>query len=199
MSSRAKHLKAGCTALLAGLAIYWCCTKLVDMRTYSVFWRISLVMDWRQGASWGVAFFAGSCLYLYRSRVPRSIPLALALCLVCALRPPIWASVQVWLVVPYCVFVAAYELPELFRRIGKRTDLSYVIYIYAFPVQQTVSALLVPRGAAWATTLFVSLIFTLILAWLSWTYVERPALALKSRLGKAKRAAASPLITVDGA
>jgi peptidoglycan/LPS O-acetylase OafA/YrhL len=60
-----------------------------------------------------------------------------------------------------------------------RTDVSYGVYIYAFPVQQ----LLVVAGVDVPVVLFalIALACTLPLAWLSWTVVEKPALRMKRR------------------
>jgi peptidoglycan/LPS O-acetylase OafA/YrhL len=62
-----------------------------------------------------------------------------------------------------------------------RTDLSYGVYIYAFPVQQ----LLILGGLGRMNAiLFAALatLATLPLAALSWFLIEKPALSLKSRL-----------------
>jgi hypothetical protein len=74
------------------------------------------------------------------------------------------------------------EHPVLFRRLGKQSDVSYGIYIYAFPVQQSVASFAVPAGAGWIASLTVTSIVTFLLAALSWRYIERPALALKRHL-----------------
>jgi peptidoglycan/LPS O-acetylase OafA/YrhL len=63
--------------------------------------------------------------------------------------------------------------------VGSRRDLSYGLYVYAWPVQAT---LLVVGADAWWLPGYVvaSLAPALALAYLSWTFVEAPALALKS-------------------
>jgi peptidoglycan/LPS O-acetylase OafA/YrhL len=79
----------------------------------------------------------------------------------------------------YLVLVAAYH-PWLswpaFNRIG---DYSYGVYVYAFPIQQT----LVERiPLIEPLPLFaLALPATLAVAALSWHFVEAPALGLKSR------------------
>jgi peptidoglycan/LPS O-acetylase OafA/YrhL len=67
------------------------------------------------------------------------------------------------------------------RHLVLRTDVSYGVYIYAFPIQQ----LLVICGlASLAPPLFaiIAAAVTLPLAALSWFLVEKPALSLKSRI-----------------
>jgi peptidoglycan/LPS O-acetylase OafA/YrhL len=79
--------------------------------------------------------------------------------------------------VAYLVLLAG-SSPRL-RRIGSRRDLSYGLYVYAWPVQVL---LLLAGAAAWPVLLYgaASLGAVLLLAWASWTWVEAPALRLKS-------------------
>jgi peptidoglycan/LPS O-acetylase OafA/YrhL len=60
-----------------------------------------------------------------------------------------------------------------------RNDLSYGLYIYAFPTQQF---LVVLGTATWgvAANSGLTLVLAAGLAWLSWRFVERPALSLKN-------------------
>lgn len=61
---------------------------------------------------------------------------------------------------------------------GYKNDLSYGVYIYAFPVQQLfVAAGTASLGIALNTLL--TLIVTMGLAYLSWNFVEKPSLSLK--------------------
>jgi len=77
------------------------------------------------------------------------------------------------------VLVVAYH-PRLvwpaFNRIG---DYSYGVYVYSFPIQQT----LVQRnpGIEPAPLFALALTLTLVVAVLSWHWLEQPALGLKSR------------------
>lgn len=64
---------------------------------------------------------------------------------------------------------------------GYKNDLSYGVYIYAFPVQQ----LFVAAGTAGlgiALNTFLTLVVTMGLAYLSWNFVEKPSLSLKRLL-----------------
>lgn len=81
-------------------------------------------------------------------------------------------------------------------RVGSRRDLSYGLYVYAWPVQ----VLLLLAGAAlWPMPVYLgaALALALGLAWLSWTFVEAPALRLKSWT-PARRSRAEPPATVSG-
>ena len=65
------------------------------------------------------------------------------------------------------------------RRIGARRDLSYGLYVYAWPVQ---ILLLVAGASLWPVALYgiTSLVIALLMAWASWAWIEAPALRLKS-------------------
>ena len=67
---------------------------------------------------------------------------------------------------------------RLTERLG---DLSYGVYIFAFPVQQI--GVQVGRSLGWsfATHFSVSLVVTLALAYASWHGVEKPALRFKPK------------------
>ena len=81
------------------------------------------------------------------------------------------------------------RLPDL----ACRGDMSYGLYIWAFPVQQLVIHLLGNHGG-WAFNIAVSLPIALALAWLSWRLVESPALRLKTRWAPPALARAHPKV-----
>jgi peptidoglycan/LPS O-acetylase OafA/YrhL len=67
------------------------------------------------------------------------------------------------------------------KRLRLRTDLSYGVYIYAYPMQQ----LLAVCGLIWLNPIvffLLSAIATLPLAALSWFLIEKPGQSLRSRL-----------------
>lgn len=82
---------------------------------------------------------------------------------------------------PLTVWVGTRSWPVL-RSAGSAGDLSYGVYVYAWPMQQVVVALM-PQGSSYAALSAVSLGVVLVLAWLSWRFVERPALARKPLRG----------------
>ncbi len=67
-----------------------------------------------------------------------------------------------------------YGISNITKHLG---DLSYGIYIYGFPVQQT---LVYYFGMDHISLIFTSLIISAILAFLSWHLIEAPALKLKN-------------------
>jgi len=87
-----------------------------------------------------------------------------------------WWSLPIeWLTMPYMVVsFGLLSLPGL-RQAGRFGDISYGLYLYAFPVQQL---LLYLRPGIPAPILICALI-TLPLAFLSWHFVEKQALRIK--------------------
>lgn len=90
----------------------------------------------------------------------------------------------------YLLFFTAYRTP--FANIDARFgDMSYGIYIYAWPVQKMVATLL--PGIGPYAHIAVSTVITVACARASWQFIEAPALAQKRRLmGKLSRPVARP-------
>ena len=126
------------------------------------------------------AFFAGSCFYLFKDhiRLSRKVFWIAAGCLVLAASAGKTPFLLVYtIMIPYVVTHLAYaRSPTLwaYNRVG---DYSYGIYIYAFPIQQTV-ALLMP-GVSVIGIVTIAGAVTLLMAVLSWHVVEQPCLRLK--------------------
>jgi peptidoglycan/LPS O-acetylase OafA/YrhL len=84
------------------------------------------------------------------------------------------------LIVPPAVVLIGNRSWPLLRSAGRHGDLSYGLYLYAWPTQQCVVALL-GANKPWIALLLPSLAGSLLLAWISWHIVERRALTLKPR------------------
>jgi peptidoglycan/LPS O-acetylase OafA/YrhL len=128
-------------------------------------------------------FFGGVLLYLHRDRVRlRWDWLAVIVAVFLACSRTNWVPFLAVLVFPYLVLVLAYRTPPSWRRITATGDVSYGLYLYAFPVQQ---ALVASLGAGLGPLAMFALAFpiTYLLALGSWWLVERPALARKPKRG----------------
>jgi peptidoglycan/LPS O-acetylase OafA/YrhL len=127
-----------------------------------------------------VMFLAGACLYQFRNVVPARwslVALSVAIVLAASTLPNYRLVAAVPLA--YAIVVSGALIHH--KRLRLRTDLSYGVYIYAWPVQQ----LLVICGLATLNPFVfavVSALGTLPLAAMSWFLVEKPAMSLKSRL-----------------
>lgn len=88
--------------------------------------------------------------------------------------------------IAYILFYLAYVPSGLIRRYNQLGDYSYGIYIYAFPIQQSVAALI--PGVSVPQMILISAAATILLATLSWHFLERRALSLKAHyIGHTRR------------
>jgi peptidoglycan/LPS O-acetylase OafA/YrhL len=138
-------------------------------------------------ARFAVVFLAGALLYQYRDRIPARWSIV-ALSVAVVIASGLLQNYRVIAAVPlaYAIIVSGALIRH--RRLNLRNDLSYGVYIYAFPVQQ----LLAICGLVWLNpALFFALatICTLPLAALSWFAVEKRVMSLKGRF---RRVSAPP-------
>jgi peptidoglycan/LPS O-acetylase OafA/YrhL len=89
------------------------------------------------------------------------------------------SNLLVALALPYLVIYVAYEAPRGLRRLTRPGDVSYGLYLLAFPVGQTILQLAGRDALGPLALLAIALPVTYGLALLSWRLVERPALSLK--------------------
>ncbi len=132
-------------------------------------------------------FLLGGCYALYRSKLMfRAAPaMVVAACGMLCLYLPWARDGQHYLAGPGFLACAAYLLfglahvpwrvPAPLRRMP---DVSYGTYLYGWPIQCLWISY--AGGSPWVTFL-VSTPLAMLMGWLSWTLVERPALALKRR------------------
>jgi peptidoglycan/LPS O-acetylase OafA/YrhL len=135
-------------------------------------------------ASWAryfALFFAGSVACLGREAIPRSRALALAsgLALVVGSLFPPFLTAMLPIAGVYLLFYLAFA-PGAREPARARPDLSYGVYLYAFPVQQAIVAW--RPGIRPLTLMAVAIVPILALAAASWYAIERPCLARKRRL-----------------
>jgi len=124
-----------------------------------------------------LVFLAGTLFYLYRNSIPVDGRWAAAAAVLVGLSFFFGSQYRAIGGIPlaYLVMWLGVRLPV---RIGSKNDISYGVYIYAFPCQQLLAICGLNRlgflpyaiGSAVATTP---------LAFASWYAIERPALALK--------------------
>jgi peptidoglycan/LPS O-acetylase OafA/YrhL len=128
-------------------------------------------------------FMSGAVAYLYRDRIRWSygwLEVA-ALVTICTTILEVGFVELLPIFGTYILLWLAYD-PRLLRlRVGRRVDLSYGIYLYAWPVQQLLIQGVGPAALNPYTLSLAAVIVSAGLAWLSWRFVERPFLALKRR------------------
>jgi peptidoglycan/LPS O-acetylase OafA/YrhL len=126
-------------------------------------------------------FVAGATLYAWRERVTLSWLWfgVLAALWVIAWNSS-WTLVTSNIVIAYGVLVVAYRAPLALEALARPGDVSYGVYIYAFPVQQTIVH-------AWGAITPLALLLiaapvSYLLGLASWRLIEARALSLKGRL-----------------
>jgi peptidoglycan/LPS O-acetylase OafA/YrhL len=127
-----------------------------------------------------VVFLIGSLLYAARDRVRLSwwVAAALGVLWVVSWKSE-WVVVTASLFIPYAILVVAYRAPRSLNALVRPGDVSYGVYVYAFPVQQTVA--LAWKGVGPLGMLLVATPVTYLLGLGSWRLIESRALALKGR------------------
>ncbi len=122
-------------------------------------------------------FFMGGAYYIYRQNIPLSkhlFSILLALVIISSTSPGNISFFIYSLALPYLLLYLSYIPTGFIRRFNQLGDYSYGLYIYAFPIQQSLVFL---RPDIPTTTLFLSAFpLTLFLAMLSWHFVEKPSL-----------------------
>ena len=130
-------------------------------------------------AELGLPFTIGTAFYVWRAYIPLNWFLGLALATM-----TVAASSQVFfhelLVITLCywVFLIGYLPGGAIRAYNRLGDYSYGIYIYAFPMQQLIAHFMAPMAPS--QNMMLSAPATLVLAIMSWHFIEKPALRAKS-------------------
>jgi peptidoglycan/LPS O-acetylase OafA/YrhL len=128
---------------------------------------------------YGLAFTLGSSFWMYRERIPLDVGLVVA-CLVALVAACGTASgpLVYLLCVPYIVIYLALGLPRNFSLADGIGDLSYGVYLIAFPMQQLTIATVGSQSATVVSLIATAL--SLAFATASWRFVEKPCLMLKN-------------------
>ncbi|HTD03321.1 acyltransferase [Undibacterium sp.] len=128
-------------------------------------------------------FFTGAAFSVLKKRISLSFGIFVTCCI--ALTVSAFINKQAFfciyhLSIAYVLFYLAYVPAGFLRKFNAFGDNSYGIYIYAFPIQQSVIALL--PGVSVSLLTIISFPVTLCFARASWYLVEQPALNLKKFL-----------------
>ncbi|GKS92148.1 acyltransferase [Acidovorax sp. SUPP2539] len=141
------------------------------------------LFHWAEVSGFGVAFLLGCTFAAYRVRSGLWL-LAVAVLggALAWFTPQAWSvQIGVWALVAAGIFWAAHVGGG---RSGGwlREDLSYGVYIYAFPIQQAVTEISLRRGWSLAVCIAVSLALTLAMAAFSWFCIEKPGVRYGRRV-----------------
>ncbi len=127
-------------------------------------------------------FLLGLLGYLYRDRIILSRKLAIFFIIlwVASFQTLLMPFVS-YLVIPYLVFFIGLQKTKKFDFITKYGDFSYGMYIYAFPIQQTIMHFFQGKIGFW-TFFLASFTITLLVGIASWHLVEKRALKFKKSI-----------------
>ncbi|CAG4887419.1 acyltransferase family protein [Paraburkholderia saeva] len=169
-SARSKFFRASVLAVAALSLLYWFHTIIAHH------------VGQKSHLPW--VFFAGASFYVMKDRVSLSGKTCLLIAAVVAVlgfaQTGYVFTIAYMIVVPYLVLTAAYYPSGALFRYNRLGDYSYGVYIYAFPIQQSIVALF--PGISIAGMIVSSTLVTLVFAVLSWHLIEKRALRLKDHL-----------------
>ena len=120
-------------------------------------------------------FFSGATFFLLQRRIylRRDLVAFAAVGLIFCLRVPLLANFGIALFGAYLIFAFAQMAGKgTIGRINSRNDISYGLYIYAWPIEQ-----ILITGFGGSSLLFLGSATWLLdagMGWLSWTLLERP-------------------------
>jgi peptidoglycan/LPS O-acetylase OafA/YrhL len=162
---------------------------LLELGIFTGAWHssLSLFFDTAPLAYFATFFSAGMALFAYRDRVPLRGDVGLLLCIVWALSGLTPATdIVTAVILPYLVIHLALGRRPFLPALTARGDISYGVYIYAFPIEQLAAHYLVPHANPLGVMLIAAPV-TVLLASLSWRLVERRFLALKRLVNVSSR------------
>jgi peptidoglycan/LPS O-acetylase OafA/YrhL len=167
--------EALCYAGVLVLGMTRCLTRFVTIIIF-----IALLV-WRSHAGsqplpeFGALFAAGAVLQFWQPRLHAGIAIGCAVLWLLSLRLGLYYLVSDTFGAYLVLYLAlGIKLPPF----AKYGDLSYGVYIYAWPIQQLVVMWL---HSGWLVNIALSLPMILLCAALSWHFVEAPALRVKDR------------------
>lgn len=128
-----------------------------------------------------LCFLTGTCFYVYRHRIPSSLPLfigcaALSLLLFSGSRSAYLAIIPIAYVT---IYLGVLHPPKF--GFMKTVDLSYGIYLYGCVVQQTLVSLF-PDARVWWINWAISTVLASLCAFMSWHLIEGPILRQKKQI-----------------
>lgn len=126
-------------------------------------------------------FFIGATYSIYKLDKKLNTEWALYMIGLAALLQPTSSflmEITLYIVIPYSVLAFSTSSTPFLRSFGRYGDPSYGIYLYGFPVQQTVFSL-APNGISPLINFLISTPLILALSYFSWHAIEKHALKIK--------------------
>ncbi|MGF6708175.1 acyltransferase family protein [Pseudomonas frederiksbergensis] len=131
---------------------------------------------------YGVFFLIGSAIWANRYRIPFNGSLAIISFSVLVVGSFFGHKlIFLYCGLPYVLVYFAYFRRVFVGGMRKLGDVSYGAYLFAFPIQQSLIAICGGAINPWALAV-ASGTLTVFIAWISWRYIEKPAIMLKSKI-----------------
>jgi peptidoglycan/LPS O-acetylase OafA/YrhL len=167
------------------LMLLFACVASVHVLSNHLDWYHSMPFVYKLSQLLG-AFLVGSLFYVYQDNIKwrKSYAILCLLVLIPLLCVPALANISLSIAGAYWLFYFAlnYRNP-LLANVGKNTDISYGVYLYAWPINGLLIQFV--SGSAWLR-LVLTLLFASILGYLSWRLVEKPFMQMKQKLQPAR-------------
>jgi peptidoglycan/LPS O-acetylase OafA/YrhL len=148
-----------------------------------------------ESASLMWVFFAGGALVrlgLARQRLRADVAVVVAVAwLAVVLVRPQWGLYAAWIALPYCLLAFGVRSTPVLRHASRYGDLSYGLYVWAFPVQQTIIYFF--GVLPWALDVGMVALISAAFAYGSWHLVERPSMALAQRFPWSRDVVSQPV------
>ena len=171
--------EARCYMLVVALGIIRCLNKWTVAAILGASFIASEMLLGGDMVELGSYFAGGAVMFFWQPRLRGSVALG---CIVILLVSILAGGFRLACATAgaYLVIYVARSVRPVQLRWLRGTDMSYGIYLWAFPVQQAVS-LTLGASIAWWSNALISTPLVIGLAWMSWRWVEAPALSLKLR------------------
>ncbi len=174
------------TAILAAIGISRSRTAMLALFVLSVSLFLFVRLDWvalpdafLHLTRFATTYLLGAVLYCYRDQVRLSWLLGIAITGIALLFGPVMAPFEIMLnfVLAAILLLAGFAKIPGRLAISKMPDASYGVYIWQWPVMQTLWHFDIARDPY--STMLIAIPITILIGLLSWYAVEKPILALK--------------------
>lgn len=167
LSKSAKPVISSLVILIAA------CLIVKHMGIQYKFWQVQLGWLTLFGASFFVGAVMAQCEGAWKEKKLFLTIISIAMLVAAKGKPEMQLAVH--LAVPILTLVIGTSFRE--NIVAGRYDISYGVYIYAFPMQQIC---INGWGLGFWSSMLAAAVLTTLLATMSWRWVEKPALSLKS-------------------
>ncbi|HSH73877.1 MAG TPA: acyltransferase [Methylophilaceae bacterium] len=128
-------------------------------------------------------FFIGGSYYLYKDKINwcQRYSVISLIALIAFLLTPLLAHLGVFIFGGYLIFNFAINYKNKFyNQIGSKNDISYGVYLYAWPIQSLIIQYLPSISPVLLFSL--SVLFSCLFAYLSWKLIEEPLMMFKMKM-----------------